>query len=88
MTEDRTPLPERMKLHVLGQITWPEPKLGRRCNECRHFLNSALKTEGKGRCDLVRAHGGKGALGVGFTGKKAIACPQFDAGVHPLDRKA
>ncbi len=80
-----TPLDVAMGLHVPGQITWPEPDLGRKCAACRHFTTHQLKTAGKGRCDLVHKHGH--VLGVAFYGAAVIACPQFEAGVHPDNRR-
>lgn len=83
-----TPLDERMRMHRAGQITWPEPALGRTCAECRHFLVADVKTRGKGRCDLVRAHANGKVTGVLFEGANAIACPQFAAGNHQLNAEA
>ena len=70
-----TPLADRMKLHKTGQLTWPEPELKRMCDQCDHFTNAGVKTPGKGRCALVRAH--QNADGAVFKGAEAIACPKF-----------
>ena len=82
-----TPLDERMKLHKPGQVTWPGPQLKKYCDACRHFYTGDVKPAGKGRCDLVKLNGGKGANGVAYTGAEGIACPQFDAGEHRLNRR-
>lgn len=70
-----TELQEKMKLHKKGQLTWPEPELKKFCDQCGHFSNAGVKTAGKGRCTLVRAH--QNADGVVFLGSEAIACPKF-----------
>lgn len=74
-----TDLAQRMKLHVPGQLTWPEPELGRTCSECAYFQTADFKTPGKGRCHLVRAH--QNVSGLGFDGASATACPKFIQGV-------
>lgn len=71
-----TPLAERMAKHVLGQVTWPEPLLGRVCKDCAHFAAGGFKSDpDKGRCRLVAAH--QNVTGEGFAGSTAIACPKF-----------
>lgn len=40
------------------------------------------RKRGKGRCDLVKLHHGKNANGALFKGAEAMACPQFDKGIH------
>lgn len=83
-----TLLESRMALHKPGQITWPEPKLGLKCDSCAHFRvivpkASAPKADAppltdftgmKGICALVRAHQAVG--GARFVGSEAIACPK------------
>lgn len=82
MIDEPTDLAKRMSMHTAGQITWPEPKLRKWCSQCRHFLTKDVKTEGKGRCDLVKLHANGKSQGVLFDGRNATACPKFDAGVH------
>lgn len=74
---EATPLAERMAKFTAGQITWPEPKLGRTCDQCEYFSRNGIKTEGKGRCWLVRAH--QRVDGLAFKGADAVACPKFRA---------
>jgi hypothetical protein len=69
-----TDLAARMRAHLPGQITWPEPKLRLRCADCAHFIHGG-GAHGKGRCDLVELH--HKAKGVAFIGEAAIACPQI-----------
>lgn len=69
-----TELAVRMKMHVAGQITWPEPSLRLRCSDCAHFVHGG-GAAGKGRCDLVEAH--HKIKGVNFVGTAAVACPQI-----------
>ena len=64
-----------MVLHVAGQVTWPEPEVGRMCDACAHFSTSRFKTPGKGECRLVRLH--QNVLGKAFDGTTATACPKF-----------
>lgn len=67
-----------MAKHVLGQVTWPEPLLGKSCAECAQFRTGEFKTDPqKGRCRLVAAH--QNVTGKGFVGSTAIACPKFEA---------
>lgn len=75
-----TPLEARMKLFTKGQITWPEPVLKKHCDACRHYFKGDTDHVDKGRCDLVKCH--HRANGKQFVGTEAIACPQFDAGIH------
>lgn len=82
-----TPLAERMAKHTAGQITWPEPALRKWCDGCRHFYTADTKTLGKGRCDLVKCHSNGKTNGVAFVGSEAMACPQFEAGEHHLNKK-
>lgn len=70
-----TALDRRMALHVEGQVTWPEPEVGRMCDACAHYSTARFKTAGKGECRLVRLH--QNVLGRGFDGAKATACPKF-----------
>lgn len=77
-----TLLPQRMALHVEGQITWPEPETGKTCADCAHYSEARFTTAGKGECRLVRAH--QNVLGKGFPGATAIACPKFIQKVDPL----
>lgn len=76
-----TDINERMRLFTDGQVTWPEPKLGRRCKDCKWFSqddvapSSAFK--GKGRCEMVRQVNPKMTPRV-IDGSKAIACPKFE----------
>lgn len=71
-----TPLADRMAKHVPGQVTWPEPLLGRTCKDCTFFVAGGFKTSpDKGRCRLVAAH--QNVQGKGFAGSTAIACPKF-----------
>jgi len=80
MTDKQTDLDQRMLKYTNGQVTWPEPKLGKYCNQCRFFFTGDVRTTGKGRCDLVRLH--HRSPGVSFLGTEAIACPKFEAGIH------
>lgn len=65
-----------MSKHILGQVTWPEPKLGRTCSDCAHFKVGEFKSDpAKGRCKLFAAH--QNVTGKGFVGTAAIACPKF-----------
>lgn len=75
-----TDLAARMRLHVPGQITWPEPLLGKTCADCDHFQpwGKAPPPEGqgqKGRCALVRGH--QAVSGKLFVGADATACPKW-----------
>ncbi len=70
-----TALEIRMALHKPGQLTWPEPELGKTCADCAHFNTAPFKTAGKGRCNLVAAH--QNVNGQGFDGGGATACPRF-----------
>lgn len=70
-----TDLAARMALHTAGQVTWPEPDIGQTCDQCQHYDTENMKTAGKGRCWLVKAH--QGIEGKSFEGAKATACPQF-----------
>jgi hypothetical protein len=71
-----TPLADRMAKHTPGQVTWPEPLLGKTWAQCRHFAAGGFKTNpDKGRCRLVAAH--QNVTGMGFAGSTAIACPKF-----------
>jgi len=78
--ENPTDLDKRMALHTPGQITWPEPALGKWCSQCRHFTNDGTRDKTKGRCNLVAAHSNHKTKGVLFVGQEATACPQFDGG--------
>jgi len=74
---DTTPLDERMRLYKKGQLTWPEPKLGKYCDACRfYYIDNAAGD--KGRCDLVYLH--TKSRGVLFRGPDATACSKFEAG--------
>jgi len=68
-----------MRLHVPGQLTWPEPELGLFCDNCDHFdqTDIAIGTaaQGKGRCALVVGH--QGVKGKVFEGSEASACPKW-----------
>lgn len=70
-----TPLPQRMALHMPGQITWPEPELKKYCDSCSHYRTEGAPPQEKGRCWLVSAH--QNAKGVRFKGAEATACPQW-----------
>lgn len=70
-----TRLSSRMALHVEGQVTWPEPEVGRMCDACAHYSAARFKTAGKGECRLVRLH--QNVLGKGFDGATATACSKF-----------
>lgn len=74
MAEVRTELAARMALHLPGQVTWPEPQLRKRCEDCTH-LQLFDSPAGKGRCALVMAH--HKVKGANFDVSGAIACPQF-----------
>lgn len=76
MTEVRTELAARMALHLPGQLTWPEPNLRRRCEDCAH-VQLFDAPAGKARCGLVMAH--HKVKGAAFELGGAIACPQFRA---------
>ncbi len=80
-----TPLEERMRKHTPGQLTWPEPKLGKWCSQCRHYLTYGVSHVEKGRCDLVKAH--QRVAGAQFKGAEAMACSKFEEGVHPRNRE-
>ena len=69
-----------MAKHTGGQITWPEPALGKYCDACRFYYTGDTVNPEKGRCDLVKLHGK--VNGKQFKGADAIACPQFEAGRH------
>lgn len=75
---NKTPLSERMGLHQPGQVTWPEPLLGKTCAECREFVGhnvSPIRAElGYGRCQMAMKVGG--LWSVQFK-RDAIACGQF-----------
>ena len=77
--ESPTHLDDRMRAHTGGQITWPEPKLGKYCDACRHFdqadTSAARMANGWGRCSLVEKH--HATIGVQFKGQEATACPHF-----------
>lgn len=73
-----TKLADRMALFKAGQITWPEPQVRKWCNTCVKFSTEGVKTAGKGRCVLVRAH--HRADGRVFDGGEAIACPYYVEG--------
>lgn len=73
-----TDLATRMRMHMPGQVTWPEPELGKTCADCAHFNTKVFKTAGRGRCVLVAGH--QGVHGMGFIGGGATACPKFRAG--------
>lgn len=70
-------LAERMRKTVLGQVTWADPDIGKKCWECKNYK--------RGICTLVRVVSGK--TGVKYDGKRAIACSKF-AGVDVEDTKA
>lgn len=71
-----TPLPQRMALHVPGQITWPEPELKKFCDSCAHYSRRGNKADAeKGRCYLVSAH--HRVQGLFFKGADATAWPQW-----------
>ena len=55
MDEVRTELAVRMALHLPGQLTWPEPNLRKRCEDCAHAQLFDAPA-GKARCALVTAH--------------------------------
>jgi hypothetical protein len=70
-----TALETRMSLHHEGQITWPEPELGKHCDTCAHFYTPPNALEGKGICALVEAH--QNVVGKRFIGADAVACPKW-----------
>ena len=74
-----------MAKHTEGQITWPEPALGKFCTACRFYYTGDTARVDKGRCDLVKLHGR--VNGKQFVGSDAIACPQFEAGAHERNGK-
>jgi len=82
-TERTTPLDERIRLHKPGQLTWPEPKLGEQCAQCRHFTTDPRETHrntlpaSKGICKGVY-HRDPHARPVPFAAN-AIACSQFSS---------
>jgi len=77
LPDKTTPLDERMRLFHKGQLTWPEPKLGKFCDACRfYYVDNAAGD--KGRCDLYQLHMKK--KGNLFGGRDARACPKFEAG--------
>lgn len=79
MDAQLTTLEQRQKRYVPGQYTWPNLTSGRFCDACRLFLPSK-KNDGSGKCDLVLRR--QGFAGAAFKGADAIACSQFDEGVH------
>ncbi|WP_127110422.1 hypothetical protein [Pararhodobacter zhoushanensis] len=75
----RTDLPARMSQHRPGQVTWPEPLLGRSCAQCAHLTPEKPRKDGtlRGRCAKVMTH--QNVQGVAFSFADAVACPQFYA---------
>ena len=73
-----TALAERMRIHTPGQVTWPEPQLGKTCAECTHFITTRFKTAGKGECYLVKGH--QGVAGKGFDGGGGYSLPTIQGG--------
>lgn len=74
-----TTLQDRQAKYKPGQFTWPDLTSGKYCDGCRLYLRAAPNGE-SGKCDLVRRrHGYQGAA---FKGADAIACSQFQPGVH------
>lgn len=71
-----TDLEERMRLTVLGQVTWAEPEKEARCAACAYWAQKSVRNGVEmGFCNLVKAHSRmKQHL---FAGQEAIACSQF-----------
>jgi len=71
-------LAERMNATVPGQVTWANPDLGRRCNECIHIqLASRPSQHNRHVCGLVKLVSGRS--GVNLNAHRAIACSKFEA---------
>jgi len=68
-------LEDRMKKTIKGQVTWANPDMNAKCDECRHFKIDP-KDRTLGKCNLVKAFTRK--AGVSFLGEIAIACSKFD----------
>lgn len=68
-------LKERMKKTINGQVTWANPDMNAKRDECRHFKIDP-KDKKLSKCDLVKVFTRKaGAL---FNGEMAIAYSKFD----------
>lgn len=73
-----TDLAERMKKHTAGQVTWPEPELGKNCVTCKHYAPiEGHNPTNKGSCRKVTEH--QNVQGKNFAGADAIACPLYTA---------
>ena len=68
-------LQERMTKTILGQLTWANPEMNAKCEDCQHFKGEVGKAP-LGKCALVKAHTKK--VGASFDGKIAIACSKFE----------
>lgn len=86
-----TDMGDRVRLYQKGQMTWPEPELGRKCNQCAHFRETRNEYERRkpaeqriGKCGAFiawaratqRPQNDQG--GYAFPGY-SWACPQFEA---------
>jgi len=65
---------ERINITKQGQLTWANPDIGAKCEECSHFKNDPAKPP-LGKFALVKAHTRK--VGKSFDGRFAIACSKF-----------
>lgn len=71
-------LQDRMSKTVLGQVTWANPDLGKKCFQCKHIkVHPKPSSDGRKmhQCALVKVHMRK--PGVPFDGNNAIACSMF-----------
>ena len=71
-------LAERMQKTQLGQVTWVNPDLGKKCLECKYANNKWPSASNRKThiCTLVKNHTGKN--GVPYDAVRAIACSKFE----------
>lgn len=69
-------LTERMQKTILGQVTWANPDLGKKCIDCAYIARAVkIKDKKTHVCTLVLAV--SGIKGVPYDAKRAIACSKF-----------
>lgn len=72
-------LDERMRLFKEGQVTWPDPNLGKHCIDCRYAIESDLKSsqiaQGLRKCFYTVGRFRRKAKA--FNATQATACPKF-----------
>ena len=70
-------LAERMAMTKVGQVTWADPRLEKKCTDCKHAVQVYKVQYLTHICELVKVVSGK--KGKPYDAKRAVACSKFES---------